>query len=226
MKNILSYRDMVLVALAVAPGFAAADVTSTSPTLPPPNSFFDVFTDIQFSPPGVPPYSLSHYTLSQFDSGASLDPTQLLPAVQHSTGLCDFDMADGSHVSSFFDIYYDLVDVSTDPTGLSTFDTEMMSMDITGGSMPNGMRLRESPTKQSLGKTSIRESPTKGTYQISSFFDIFTELSIDGGQSWTPSSSSNELDLRSSPVPEPASMATLAIGAVALLRRRNSKHKK
>jgi hypothetical protein len=59
------------------------------------------------------------------------------------------------------------------------FDTEMLAMEL----QAPGVLIRESPTKQSLGKTMIRESPTR----IDSFFDVFTELSTDGGQTWTPS---------------------------------------
>jgi hypothetical protein len=64
------------------------------------------------------------------------------------------------------------------------FDTEMLSLDILG--LPSGMRLRESPTKASLGRTSIR-TDSDGNFRISSFFDVFTEVSLDGGQTWSPS---------------------------------------
>ena len=45
--------------------------------------------------------------------------------------------------------------------------------------------IRESPTRASLGRTSIETMPD-GTYRIGSFFDIFTELTTDGGASWKP----------------------------------------
>ena len=45
--------------------------------------------------------------------------------------------------------------------------------------------VRESPSLASLGRTSVRTDSTG--YQISSFFDIFTEVSLDGGQTWSPS---------------------------------------
>lgn len=65
------------------------------------------------------------------------------------------------------------------------FDTEMSQLDIAGGSLPGGVRIRESPTLPSLGRTSIRSMPDGTSNQISSFFDVFTELSIDGGQNWS-----------------------------------------
>ncbi|MSU57603.1 MAG: HYR domain-containing protein [Pedosphaera sp.] len=67
-----------------------------------------------------------------------------------------------------------------------TFDTEMLALDISGGSLPNGIRLRESPTRQSLGRTSVRPDPSGVGYRVSSFFDIFTDVSVDGGNTWLP----------------------------------------
>jgi len=67
------------------------------------------------------------------------------------------------------------------------FDTEMLALSVSGGTLPGGIMVRESPSKASLGRTSVRTSATG--YQISSFFDIFPEVSIDGGQNWLPSQS-------------------------------------
>src|SRR5687768_16531497 len=60
----------------------------------------------------------------------------------------------------------------------------MLSLESTG-SGAGTLRIRESPTRQSLGRTSIRSLPG-GTYRIDSFFDVFVELSIDDGQTWRP----------------------------------------
>ena len=65
------------------------------------------------------------------------------------------------------------------------FDTEMLQLDISGGTLPPGVMIRESPTRASTGRTT--ERPGAGGYYIDSFFDIFTELSLDGGQTWMPS---------------------------------------
>lgn len=72
----------------------------------------------------------------------------------------------------------------------------------------------------------IRTSPTpgpgllltssQGPYQISSFFDIFTELSLDNGQTFTPT----DAPLRLTAVPEPSSFVLLPLWMHALLRRR------
>jgi len=65
---------------------------------------------------------------------------------------------------------------SANPT---VYNTEMLQLDITGGAI----MLRESPTKQSLGRHTIAPDP-RG-YRISSFFDVFLELSFDG-MDWFP----------------------------------------
>ena len=92
------------------------------------------------------------------------------------------------------------------PGGLGTFDTEMLSMSLTG--VLGGM-VRESPSRPSLGRTSITDIGG-GMYHIDSFFDVFTDFSIDGGQTWMPSSSSTRVYLGG--VPEPASFVLLALG--------------
>src|SRR5204863_6996918 len=75
---------------------------------------------------------------------------------------------------------------STDSGATRYFNTEMLTLDISGGSLPAGVMVRESPSKASLGRTSIRQNPATGQYMISSFFDIFTEISVDGGATGCP----------------------------------------
>ncbi len=69
--------------------------------------------------------------------------------------------------------------------GTSTFDTEMLQLNLSGNSPLGAFRLRESPTKISAGKHTIRPKGTN--FEISSFFDVFLDLSVDNGASWIPS---------------------------------------
>lgn len=95
------------------------------------------------------------------------------------------------------------------------FDTEMLQLDISGGTLPAGVMVRESPTRASLGQTRITDLGG-GQYHIDSFFDVFTDLSLDGGQTWGPSNDSGRMNL----VPEPASIVALGLFATGLIRRR------
>jgi hypothetical protein len=98
-----------------------------------------------------------------------------------------------------------------------TFLTEMVMLDLQGvvnvpgvGTVP--FMIRESPSLPSTGQTTITNLGG-GMYHIDSFFDVFTELSIDGGNSWIPSVGPNRMEL----VPEPSSVALAACGALGLV---------
>jgi len=73
---------------------------------------------------------------------------------------------------------------SAGSAGAQYYDTELQQMNLSGGTLPQGIMVRESPSKASLGRTQVAPDPTTGTFRVSSFFDIFTELSPDNGQTW------------------------------------------
>jgi len=59
-----------------------------------------------------------------------------------------------------------------------------------------------------------------GEFRIHSFFDVFTELSLDGGNTWIPSDSPAQMSLTSvAPLPTTASVGGTLLAAMALLRR-------
>ena len=77
--------------------------------------------------------------------------------------------------------------------------------------------IRESPTRQSTGNTSITDIGPAAGCHIDSFFDVFTELSLDGGQTWIPkqelTAGSTRVNLGG--VPEPSSILLLALALLA-----------
>jgi hypothetical protein len=80
-----------------------------------------------------------------------------------------------------------VVKISNTTTGTVstvTYDTEMLQLNLSGNSPFGPISLRESPTRATLGKHTIGPDP-RG-FRISSFFDVWLEISTDNGQSWVP----------------------------------------
>ena len=97
-----------------------------------------------------------------------------------------------------------------------TFNTEMLQLNLSGG----GILVRESPTLASTGQTTIADLGG-GSFRIDSFFDVFTELSLDGGRNWSPSIRG---PARVELVAEPGALALLGLGlaGLGLSRRRQA----
>jgi hypothetical protein len=87
-------------------------------------------------------------------------------------------------------------------------------MDLSGNIGGNAVMIRESPSLPSLGHTVVTDIGN-GLYHIDSFFDVFTEISINGGP-FIPSSGSTRMVL----VPEPSSVMLIGLAVVGLLGRR------
>jgi hypothetical protein len=167
-------------------------------------SFFDVFVDFQRTPPPAPSTSRIDSFFDVFTEiylappGGAYQPYQAhAQMTMRLNGL---------------------------PPGTPWIDTEMLQLDLTGGTLPPGVMIRESPTRASTGKTT--QTPVGGgVYHIDSFFDVFTELSIDGGANWMPATSSNNGAMHlSGGLPEPSSatlilLCAIASGAIGLRRR-------
>ncbi|MDP1623732.1 MAG: T9SS type A sorting domain-containing protein [Bacteroidales bacterium] len=120
----------------------------------------------------VPPPPLGSFTVLPFTSMATFDfSVDFGLTFQQNTAPCQMLMR---------------VDHTLDSAGLMYFETEIISLSLQGGTLPPGVMLRESidPTALSTGLLRMKEVP--GGFQIDSFFDIWTELSFNGGSAWTP----------------------------------------
>ncbi len=185
---------------------AANGVTYNTPSGPfHIDSFFDIFTEIDLAPPpapGTPPRIDSFFDVF---TEISLSPPSGPP----------LDVVPPSQMQI----------KTTSPGAVCnpcTFSTEMLQLNLQGGGLPAGVMVRESPTLPSVGQTSITDLGG-GLFHIDSFFDVFTELSLDGGQSWSPSN--GPMQLNGSGTPEPGAATLLGLGLVLIGLRGRQKQR-
>ncbi|MCX5684554.1 MAG: PEP-CTERM sorting domain-containing protein [Planctomycetota bacterium] len=225
-KRSVAVAAMMAMVLCLAAGGAGAGMVSPTDQVPTPGGVYQGDNTVFFSPVGI------------VVTNVKLVPSTGVPTyVPPTTG--------GTiTANSFFDIFTEVsvdgggtftpMSASSVPStiritggasggGVRSFDTEMLSLNISGGTLPAGVMIRESPTLASNGQHSITDLAV-GTYQIDSFFDIFTELSVDGGASWMPAQGlQGPSAMHVVLTPEPATMTLLGLGGlVALIRRRRS----
>ncbi len=98
-------------------------------------------------------------------------------------------------------------------TETGTWATTLLSADFTGTLFGHTVTLGLDSSEASSGTTSI--VPTGNGFQISSFFDIFVDLSIDTVPPLT--TTRGPLTLTLEPIPEPAGWALLALPLAGLL---------
>jgi hypothetical protein len=210
MKSIIS--SVVIATLLTVGSSAWADFFDiyTAPTIDPANGQYVAAGDIAFPVPGG----------TVVLSGLSLENLRPQPVGNGN----DFP------AQSFFDIFVD-VTLPTGPNGPVSGHGET---DISGGNsgvgligtfpsypvtslfnltLPNGDQIRIDPAQPTTGSATITDNGN-GSYRISSFFDVFTELSLDGGNTWIPSTGGAAVMNLEPAVPEPA---TIISGALMLL---------
>jgi hypothetical protein len=103
-----------------------------------------------------------------------------------------------------------------------TFSTHMLSMDMTGTVAGHEVEVTLDPANSTTGQTIIADQGG-GLFRIDSFFDVFTEISLDQGP-FIPQNNGPSL-VQLSTVPEPASLILFGVGAAGTvigskLRRR------
>src|SRR5262249_19747283 len=117
----------------------------------------------------------------------------------------NFANASVSNVNTRIQVHGSINSGSNGP--VSYLDMEMLSMDISGGTLPPGAMVRESPTLASTGKHTIRA--VDGSYRISSFFDVFLEVTLNGGQTWSAALTPIHVEYNGPLAPNPSTTDTL-----------------
>jgi hypothetical protein len=96
---------------------------------------------------------------------------------------------------------------------VGTFATQMLSLGMTGTIGGNSVAIMLDPAVPSLGATQIAEISTgpPPLFQITSFFDVFTELSLNNSP-FVPSDGGHVVVLNS--IPEPSSLIMLGMAGL------------
>jgi len=165
-----------------------AQVCVPEDCLPSPNSSYSSTFDYHFSQGTT--LDLDNLVLHGFTSCWSPPSTPGSPTILQFSASVDFDAStNGGPVTPGQASAQVTIAVRFDNQSGPTryFDTEVLQLDISGGTLPAATMLREAPTLASLGQVSI-EALGGGSFRVESFFDVFLELSFDGGQTWVPSS--------------------------------------
>ena len=102
----------------------------------------------------------------------------------------------------------------TSDTELGTFTSSLTELDLMGAFNGHNIEIILNPNMTSGGPTMV--APSGGNFQITSFFDVFTELSLDGG----PFNPGPPRTFTLTSIPEPGSITMLALGVLGVLRRK------
>ena len=185
----------MVTALAMAATPASASIICASPDLPPGCGEYLTPADVHalFEDPNLDP-NIKKAILSDISHSHFLNPVitpvpgpdgpdELEKFESTLTGLVEVTLGNGTVISGLPVILQGAVEVLSqgkagNTTG--TFQTEILSMSLSGDLNGTPIQIRESPDLASLGETTIAPLAT-GDFQIDSFFDVFVDISIDGG---------------------------------------------
>jgi hypothetical protein len=103
-----------------------------------------------------------------------------------------------------------------------TFNTQMTSLNLSGSVGGHSVDIQIDPNTATTGSTTISDIGG-GMFHINSFFDVFTDISLDHGP-FIPSSGASHVSVQ--PGPEPSTFVLAGLGALGLLacaRRRGTR---
>lgn len=218
MRSVAVVGFLTFLATLSTPDMADADVITDSNVLPPAGSVYSSnHVAVYATPDGTvqatnlvigsfdnsfaPPTTIGQTINFSLNAIVSQDTLFILPPYQTNVA----PAASSESVTLFSQV-----------GDVSTYNTQLTSLAITGGSsLPPDVEERVSLTIPSTGQTTITDLGG-GQYQIASFFDVYTEISLDSGATWTADANGpTVITLSGLPVPEPSSfmLCLLASGS-------------
>jgi len=193
-------------------------------TCPSPGSTYDSVKNIDiidFPVPGFGVIRARNFVHGSFPN--PINPPPLGPPAFYNEPITEVALEvspDGNNWSSAQaqgPVQVQIIKTTTSGPATGTFDTEMLQLNLQGNSQFGPFMIRESPTLPSRGRHFIRESPSRpGRYSIGSFFDVFLDLSLDGGMTWHPANRSIRVQ-PSAPAPAPNSIFISLDGPTVVL---------
>ncbi len=216
MQNISRHTNIqlaacALIALTVGAMVAHADSIEPTPTLPP---TVGVYT---LGPACIPQVCLTNITVGDFQGTTStFDPTGQAVDTGAVFGADIYQNNGGSpgallgSVSTLgtLGLFYSGRESDSE---LGTFDAQITELVFVGAFNGHTFEIQQNPSQTSTGVTTIAENLPG--YRVSSFFDVYAEVSIDGG-SFVPGPV-RQADL-TSPVPEPSTLILLLTTLLAV----------
>ncbi|MGA9566901.1 MAG: PEP-CTERM sorting domain-containing protein [Candidatus Korobacteraceae bacterium] len=205
----------VLAVVAVAPSVASASIIQSTPSLPPEGAYTAATVCFPHLGPGICVVGASMHgftgTTSTFDNqGQSIDSNISLTADVYT----DVNGTPGTLIAPILlqgpigILYAGRMNDSE----LGTFTSSMTEFDLTGtfhGVTTHTIEIILNPMMTSSGPTTVAQFGSD--FQITSFFDVFAEISLDSGP-FMPAPSSRTFTL----TPEPGSISLMALGLLGV----------
>ena len=105
-------------------------------------------------------------------------------------------------------------------TATGSWTVDLLGLDLEGSAFGHSLTLQLDSGSPSTGTTAIASIPDTGQFLITSFFDVFFDLTLDTN---TPLHATSEGQLQLVSVPEPASGALLAGAALMMAAARRGR---
>jgi hypothetical protein len=209
-----------LIILGLGPTPARASLIQLTTILPPPTGAYTLSSPICITPVCLATISVSGFQITSdvFAAGNELVDTNAVFAAsvfQNNAGSPGAALGAFSAPGTMDFTFFGRAVAGQ----LGTFNAELRDFDFLGTFNGHVFEVRKNPTLASTGQTTITQV-REGVFQVTSFFDVFAELSIDHGAFVPGPERHAEL---SAVVPEPGSLGLVVsglVGLVGVVRRR------